>query len=190
MASIQTCNGVILMGTNSQPAGKCCPSTAINPCEPDPEMLVKIFDADYAGGNITWCGLTWTPAQVQAGEEKSLCGIFQQTYSTGSPYLVSEAWHYGASLSLHRVINYSFGLTQWSNFLGISPSPIGTLVRDLKKWTGFPPPAAGSSTVFSSLSLILGVATPTKGDYNITDDFFGSHLSGGITYSWAKGQGW
>jgi hypothetical protein len=69
-------------------------------------------------------------------------------------------------------------------------------------WSGQNPPATerpisldgfGASYLIGKLALSLNNVLepqPTYNDYLLTDEYFGSHTTGGVTYTWIKGNGW
>jgi hypothetical protein len=169
----------------------------------DPEICLTVFDADYAGGNINWAGLVWTPAEVQAGATKTACPTsytkttFPQTPS-GSGAVHRWAWSTGGGpdLMVGRSVSVSaFGsLIQRNNTARLfgfgSPYSINYYID-----TGFGPPITGTSGGFSATSpfappSVKGVAFPSVGAYLVTDAFFGSHTISGVTYTWERGRGW
>jgi hypothetical protein len=91
MTMQKTTGGNLLRLTGGTLAKECCCTggTGSSCAGGDPEMLCTIFDADYAGGNINWAGQTWTPSEVQAGTQKTVCpssyskNIFKTTVITG-----------------------------------------------------------------------------------------------------------
>ena len=194
-----------------------CTDCETSPCGgADPSMMCTVFDSDYAGGNIGWVGETWTPAEVVAGATKEVCPTLYarsiSTYASGfSTRYFGNTWQIaglslrreGATRTIGSCTLAEIGLTGsyfirllagegavQVNHLAINPTPIG-LKQDRRAWV-FGQPCTGPTPItnFSTLNLILTVGNPRSYDYLLTDAFFGSHLSGGITYTWAKGLGW
>jgi len=177
---------------------------------PCPQMVLQIFDADYSGGSIKWCGKTWTQSEIQAGVEKAICPT---SYDRGYYYPTSIEVDYRSSWSerwnnapsggeLGLVINMIYARTPvtfpptvynrlkrvwlW-NFDG-NGGPISDWLWDDKETrTGSTP----SSTF--SLSLINGVAMPETTDYTFRNKpaFFGTYTRpDGVQFGWRKGVNW
>lgn len=54
-------------------------------------------------------------------------------------------------------------------------------------WTGA---GGGGWSTYQQIGNIMSVPAAETTDYRLTDAYFGSYTTGGVTYSWAKGQGW
>ena len=171
------------------------PPPLVNPCDPDPEILCTVTGAS---GTINWVGETWN-LPADSGIEKSVCPTLYarsiSTYASGFSTKYFENYWYKAGLSLRRegatrTIGSCTLVSANSNVLKISPTPIG-LKQDRRAWV-FGQPCTGPTPItnFSTLNLILTVGNPRSYDYLLTDAFFGSYVSSGITYTWAKGLGW
>lgn len=162
-----------------------CSSVGAEPEQANPPaMKVTVFDADYAGGSITFAGETWTQQEVQDGEAKCACPTDYRKHGAypGTPSF---------TLQRHR----------WTNNVGIN-------LLLSRAWVGYPdnptPTVSGfanlnfngvvDSKINASQNLNLGVFDPipgtpqigAKSDYDLTDGFFGTVNSGGVQYTWAK----
>ena len=179
----------------------------------DPEMLVTVFDADYAGGDINWAGQTWTQAEVQAGTQKTACpsfyGVTQVSYAlsgcggscTGTFRIAENAWTASYLVLKRRIQGFNdLGTYNFCNY-GNYHAPgywynrltAGTL-NSFKQWSkAVTIPCVPGTLQGGSYNLgdkIKSVASPTFIDYAITPAFFGSHTISGVLYTWSKGNGW
>jgi hypothetical protein len=188
-----------------------------NPCTPDPSMLITITAPD-GSLPITWCGITWRPSTFSplgpndrySGQSAEVCptayrkarSVYTGFYGpTTVIYSGQHRWFFtGSELHLQRQYNVSY-LTFGFWFAPFGGGNLNLLSLkvgedDFKTFTGnqatrfsvagFP----NSNTVVADLNKILGVVSPTYNGYELTNDFFGSHVVSGITYTWAKGAGW
>jgi len=165
-------------------ASCCCATTTVNPCAPDPSIVVSVTGGS---GTINWCGETWN-LPGDSGVEKTVCPTFyaQYTYSTTIFHTVNarHQWN-NAGLQLQRIYH--------KNYPAFSNSGSNVLVmqglNDTVFWYGSN--MTGNFVIANSLGLIT-ISPPgaTLGAYLITNDFFGSHVISGVTYSWSRGQGW
>ena len=189
----RTANGNLLRLTNGNMQGSCCcgggttPSTCPNS---DPEVLVTITGNGPGGTNetITWCGETWTPAQ--SGQTRTICPNF---YSLAYPQTSSfyEAWSIGGS-------NGPFGQAGSLQLVrgrpGIFTNRNRVVVRDSDAAPTIYASDNRTSLGFSNLDMgVLTTGSPfaTANSYRILDTFFGSYTAAnGITYTWARGNGW
>ena len=153
----------------------CCPSIQA------PSIDLAIFDADYAGGSITWCNQTWTPAEIQAGAQKTVCPqAYSNDYSTSFNW--GERWRYNGGGSLGSLRLYR----------GYSLSPRRNYVffKDSNNTAGFD----RIDTLGTTLQLGIltgGTPIPTVNDYQIPSSFFGSFTApSGVQYSWSQKCGW
>jgi hypothetical protein len=169
-------------------------------------MLVTVTGG---AGTINWVGETWN-LPADSGVQKSVCPTgyskFRSTYlvaPTTKIYRALHRWNYagatGLSVGRQYVASYITTAGLWALPPGAGCSNRVQLTNtqtDEKSWygtqatrfsiAGFP----NSNVVNSDINLILGVASPTYNNYDITNDFFGSHTISGITYTWEKGVGW
>ncbi len=175
----------------------CCGGTASSCTGGDPEVYLTIFDADYAGGGITWCGVAFSQSDIQNATERGpVCPTLytrERTY-TLNPYVARNTWAYNASLRMAR--GWS-GFTPASNYpvkeqqiIGINNTAIAAYRKD------------SISLTFSTFQigvLTAGIPVPTWNSYAIVpnplspttlDIFFGSYTEAGIQYSWRRGNGW
>jgi len=209
-------------GFMALPMRGCKGEEEVNPCDPDPEMLVTVSGAT---GTINWCGETWV-LPGESGVEKSVC---PETYTldkgfTAPQYEVFWGWHewvayendgavVGDSLRLARwyvVFRDTLLTSRWERggvpwYIGAFPNTVdGGLaelrgVKDSKRFIRFAflggpttrPPVSPSSIYGAyPMGLLNGIGPAYYTSYEIQNDWFGSHVIGGITYSWARGAGW
>ena len=193
-----------------------CAEGDANPCDPDPEMLLTVTGAS---GTINWCGQTWN-LPADSGVEKSVCPTFyslgrgtqfQFTFTnTYKEYFAEHQWHHNNSLRLeqnYRIYAWSATWALWNRdgfgpgnkgYIRLQP-PAGNRL-DLLGVQGntvpMPRPAYGYILPLSATGqldmgiLSLGMPTWTYNNYGLTNQWFGSHTIGGVTYAWAKGAGW
>jgi hypothetical protein len=172
-----------------------------------PKMIVSVYDADYAGGNITWCGQVWTPAEVQAGAAKVVCPTnYTAPYKSKSTpfpgayqYFARHTWLWLTGISttsLHLDRDYF----KYSIGGGCVVQSVRNSV-DLRGQDGgafsfkFRGGCAVFYTSFGGLTGadVTGYPMPTYNAYKIplgVGDFFGSHTIGGVLYTWRRGVGW
>ena len=203
-ASCETCADSIESSSNSSSGGissdssesssqsvvaALCPDTCptvsgfVNP----PSMELTLFDADYAGGSITWAGQTWTQQEVKDGVTKCSCptGYGFEHKTTGNPQRGLHFWGNGFGLLLDRVASTG---TSFSNFqrhkVRVVPNGTSPYYQDYRYKASF------STSSFQLGLLNAGSALVTRDDFIIPNNFFGSYVNGDLTYSWAKGSRW
>ena len=189
------------MTTSGGIAKSCC--CGANPCAPDPSVIVTIAAAD---GNlpVSWCGITWekstttitTPAtQRHSGESAEVCPLFTYERFKGTFKVVGQTWYRG--LELWVATNNTSWLwmeRRWEQKKA-SPSVTNILNRvSIRKtgppgWQSFHSVNAKSSYTTLAISLSLEPFA-TYNDYLLTDGFFGTYTNSGVTYTWARGNGW
>ena len=187
------------------------PCGPTNPCDPDPEMLLTVTGSS---GTVNWCGQTWN-LPADSGVEKSVCPTvyekgryFTSLGGYGSEYHAYHEWHHNNSLRLEiRYWIWLFsGTNQWfrDGFqnndhyirLGVTGGPfidrLGVEGTNQPKprpvFGSFLPTSAHGQLDMGVLS--AGMPTQTYNNYGLTNQWFGSHTAGGITYAWSKGLGW
>jgi len=164
-----------------------------------PEILATVTGAS---GTITWCGETWILPD-DSGETRSICPSTYRRVLYGGPtmYDALHTWEYrglvlGRFAGLRKFSTFTYGyywLRYFSkNFNRLSVKWLAYSRRSFAaRGTAIPlAPTATNTTGFGTLNLISGVAAPSYFDYSMDANFFGSYVSGGVTYSWAKGSGW
>lgn len=168
----------------------CC--AAGNPCDPDPEILLTVTGAS---GTINWGGQVWN-LPGDSGSQKSVCpkyyrkgagtGHFPPTVST-----YSESWQaYGNSLTGLSIAR--FWKQQSASYLvykRFHQRLFGaTANQDGRSYVNF---GTGTTTLtWCNLNVLCGPQGTSKSNYRILNGQFGSATIGGITYAWARGQGW
>lgn len=169
-----------------------------------PSIALTIFDADWTGGNLSWCDKTWTPAEIQAGATKCVCPTL---YEKG-PYVTTQwrhAWVHAALFGIYlaRQVTYVGGTFIYgaANDAGITVDyPTPTMgppfhnAKDGRFWT------YNSISVTQTVSLgpytyqlnkiLTAPGRPLSNDYQLTDDFFGTYSAGGVQYTWVRGNDW
>lgn len=172
----------------------------------DPEMVLTVTGA---AGTINWGGETWV-LPGDSGVQKTVCPTtYTKTKSTitntsfGDYIQTAQHRWYGPGGDLkmfrsfaYSKISYPVGAPTFTSCLGhvavniLNLSPPGNSEVDGKLWNGNCNSFTSSLTSRSDLNLILGVGAPIPANYSLTGAFFGSHVVAGITYAWAKGNGW
>lgn len=190
-----------------------CPEDcAGNPCDPDPEMLLTVTGTS---GTINWCGQTWV-LPGDSGVEKSVCPTFYAKVKAQSTITTFQIQRIAYERWRHDTTGTPNGLLRLSRFYGANGAPgtggFGSAINDARlrpsggslaynyrkqTWLWGPtwPTRYSFFTVTNTgLGLTEGAtaafARYTNNDYLILDSFFGSHVIGGVTYSWARGAGW
>lgn len=193
-----------LIGGDGNVANECCcgTETGTSPCSgncdgtncpgSDPSVRLCVFDADYAGGDINWCGETWTQVEVQSGTSKCICPDFYTNFDAGSNGY--NTWYKGGdNLRIgHQVISTgSIGIL----FVHMQSDAMGTY-RSSRKTHYIPTTSSTSGTNFGGFPSAMPApivslsAAQTTDDFQIRDGQFISFISSGIQYSWAKGDNW
>jgi hypothetical protein len=166
---VNVCDGETCGGTNN----------------PSIQLTITAADVDLP---ITWCGKTWIKSteskganDYYSGETACVCPSTYKKTRSAVP-TASHKWAFGTSLVLQR--NSYSGTFDQQNSLRLNP--VGTVnVFDL--WRYY------LSTIYSSynfLGFISNVPFATYSNYLITDAYFGSHTTGGVTYQWERGFNW
>lgn len=150
----------------------------------EPSMVLNVVGAS---GTITWCGLTWNlPGDSGLTQEVCPSQYIDDILTSGAYDKGYHRWLKntgGGSLRLQRAV---FDGVQRQNVIFLQGSPhTGDNTHNLWNYTG-------SKIVDNRgvCSLISTVASPTLGNYQLTNEFFGTCTQGGITYTWSKGTNW
>lgn len=177
---------------NGDLMGECCCEEG-NPCDPEPSMNVTVTGAS---GTINWCGETWN-LPGDSGDTKTVCPTYyvKQTTTGATTLKARHEWSYaGTKVSLGMVRRYSrFFMTGVAyNTVAFYASDTGTTRQDKYLWYFIGGTWNGP---YTSLSQVTGVSPllsgrPSFSSYDFGSNFFGSETVAGITYTWAKGQGW
>ena len=175
-------------------------------------MLITVTGAS---GTINWCGETWV-LPGDSGVEKSVCPttyLKTKYYTTSGPTAIDGVWRgdhlwyhnatTGIDLRLHRryqCFRMTYGSpTYYKRTYGPEQIKLGALGSDYLSHYFYPaapgprPIAANGVYQFNSVLGLLkttNAVEPTYSGYDITNNYFGSYATGGITYSWSKGLGW
>lgn len=155
-------------------AACCCDA---NPCDPNPEILLTVTGAS---GTVNWCGEQWT-LPGDSGLQKSLCptNYGKGTYAGGFRHYWKKAITY-TGLYLGRFVHSG----SWRHSIRIQDTAF--------RGQNFRTSTAGTTSLYSYYLSLLSTASPspTISNYDIPNNFFGSTTISGITYAWARGQGW
>lgn len=179
-----------------------CPSCEVCDgvdCGGDPSMIVSVFDADYVGADINWCGKTWTQSEVQAGETRCVCPTTYNNSNFSSPtftYLAAFQWAVGVlgtQLDLFHTYKF-YGNTGFCSYHYAAQILVVNGQTDWIKNYGACNPTVFPTNIVtykSSLNVIIGITTvPTRSNYQPGPQWFGNVVQSGVTYSWAKGNDW
>jgi hypothetical protein len=182
-----------------------------------PSLVLKIGDPSgtYAGGSITWCGKTWTQAQINANNfEQCACptryrklkNIPTPTASTATniedwdhtsgpvDLFLARDYHFAYYAGPVNYIKYRVWQMQLQGVSGTSVSP-----RDKRevKIGRFGNPTSASYTNFYNtfnvgvLNPTITIHDPTENNYSIVDPMFGTHTnSNGLEFTWSRGVNW
>jgi len=148
-------------------------------CGTDASMEISVTNGG-ATETINWCGETWN-LPGDNGLAKCVCPAAYELKT--DPSYKRHRWT-GAggsaqALILNRYFLVPYPWKQASLRVIYSQDQVRWLFNTSK------------STGSSDLGMILGASIePTTNDYQITDEFFGSHTIGAVTYTWAKGADW
>ena len=193
--------GIIVQGADGLPVFMVAGAGGTICVNNEPEMLLTVTGTS---GTINWCGKQWI-LPADSGVQKIACPT---NYFKGQEYTSLQGGYDGRhqwladGLWLLRQYHVEYDPTNetWFRYsANQNQLQAGTSLNygvDLRYFVGDsgatarPVPITSITTVASALNMILGVAAPEYSSYTITDDFFGSYSSGGITFSWAKGEGW
>jgi hypothetical protein len=166
-----------------------------------PSVQIKVGDpgGSYAGGNITWCGETWTAAQINANNDwRCVCpsNYDNQTISTYTPSFGTiskdQKWTFANNLTLQRayLAGLVFGSWAINRYNRLRLRNVSTDFYRSNTWVGTTlPPAGVPSVVSNDLGKVTG-SLPTKNNYTLNSIFFGSHVISGVTYEWSQGLNW
>jgi hypothetical protein len=184
------------------------PSPAIvNACEGEtcsgtnnPSIVLKIGDpsASYAGGSITWCGKTWTQAQINANNfEQCVCPTTyvgpRKNYNTSFTKTAEHIWrHYafGKNELLMQRFSASGSFSAENRLyprLTLANNGINVYDIDVLRYYF----STLDYQIFN-LNFISADNLPNQTDYQISDLYFGTYTDGGsgLEFSWNKGVNW
>ena len=165
---------------------------------------------DNKVGRINWTSYTYSTYHF---EPITVSPFYTTVYGTATVYKNGDTWSNNQSPfnpqpndDRLRLKRYYRAVNKWSNYIP-TPGKAWNMqafnqlrVQDTNKqtinWAAYgqagPRPITPTSTYTNTsggMSNITAVA-PTIYDVGLTDDFFGSHVAGSVTYSWEKGLGW
>ena len=162
---------------------------------PTVQATVTADDADLP---VSWCGITWLKSTTaitdpdterHSGESAAICPIFYRLETTDTN-IRREHWKVGTGGPGE---NYLKMTRYWCG----NCTPLGGTIRKKNIIMLFGSNAFrsqwsyNSKSIYSNLGIGLSaVALPESTDYRITDAFFSSITSGGVTYTWARGPNW
>jgi len=193
------------------------PPTPSSCSDEDPEMLITVTGGT---GTITWCGESWTEGQRGETRTICPTHYLKgkTTDLTNTEYYWKQAlhrWYHRPGAVLSLILRRSYNVyqerppsTTFTGTFGHGAISGGSshmfenavtfedLIRrrDRTRFYGSKPtlPAAfNTDTSYKDSQIgIMTVGQPYYTDYDISDDMFGSYLTGGVTYTWARGNGW
>ena len=168
----------------------------------DPELLVTVSGAS---GTINWVGETWN-LPADSGVQKTVCPTsyyLRQGLTTTGSYQKAYGDHWWLNNGLALIRGYAvirnvtgpwyplFAGHVWLNWITLQGVATDYVKPTFISGTSRPlVPTAAPSVYPAELGLITTLANASYSDYKITDDYFGSHVISGVTYTWAKGNGW
>ena len=185
-----------------------CKEGPTNPCDPDPSILLTVTGAS---GSVNWCGRTWNLPGDSGMQQYACPGFYDKNKGTSASTITGtittvsykkfakENWIFTGNSGLNLARGYQFTSLKYyspystivnkygnaGNTLYLAPVSLGsrfTWQYSFGWLTGL--------TTASLGGLISGESRPTYSDGYLTNSYFGSFTSGGITYAWAKGAGW
>jgi hypothetical protein len=186
---------------------------------PCPSLNISVFKADYVGGGIRWCNQTFSQSDIQGGVVKTACPHWYRriqnsrtshhtyTWSTGTWHMkrtikdAFELWIYNfnspqgsPSHVLQRAVNYNIyngsANCMGQNWVKVAGRHYLGQTDRIQGW-GCPPLNPTYSPMF-----VLGLLSvnrpglPSYNNYRITNDFFGSSVISGLTFTWTKKSAW
>jgi hypothetical protein len=187
------------VGGGGDPDPKICPP--VNPSngiDPPPDMIIRVSGS--TGANVTWCGETWTPAQVSAMEERRVCPSTyerrQKGQTTPSQHVAIEAWE--NSLRLKAEFRHlQAGPSFWSatNTLFVNLYGGYPWVYQYQYQTGtskynYTVNSFNTQDYLNGITPVQNALRWSASQYRIQDWQFGSHTIGTITYTWRRGDNW
>ena len=159
-------NGALLRTTtNGKIQGECCCGES-NPCGTTnctvagqsvqcPSMQLRVFDADYSGPEIRWCGQTWSQSEVQAGTVKEACPGLYRRRRTTTTSAARETWYAaGITRGLWMVRAFNTANGYFENRVNICPKKPSTFVTTVDIPVFYP--TTGSISGYLLLSLRRG----------------------------------
>jgi hypothetical protein len=166
------------------PAPKACGTTncakdgAATTC---PDMIIRVSGS--TGANVTWCGETWTPAQVSAMEERRVC---PGNYNLYRSITVTHEWNLAPGGG-----DYGLQMKRYAGFANARLQVLGSLLYDSR--------SSGGGFFYNGLG-VLTAGTPAADATNYllsqtNNNFFGptgvqSFTQGSLTYTWRQGDNW
>jgi hypothetical protein len=169
------------------------PCTPVNVCDGndcggsnEPNIQLTVFDADYAGGNITWCGQVWTPAEVQAGATKCACPT---TYVVPAAFANANQWIASGLKLYHDTL---FSIVAGRKVI-LSPGTVSATSVCNGSQNNCADTSAGvfaGSPIRGCLPKVNPTANFTTSPAVIEDCQFLDHTVSGVNYKWEKGINW
>ena len=179
-----------------------------------PSIALTVFDADYAGGNITWCAKVWTQQEVKDGVTKCVCPTrydlkkeLTQTTPVTSVFGANiEKWEFSQinglwidraiNLSVYSVASYYVRHKWWRILQGAAPNTTDRLSRTLLTYdftwtTGWTSIGSAAEFTLPGMNPATSGQIPTINDYKILDAMFGNYTDvNGINWKWERGRNW
>jgi hypothetical protein len=212
-----------LGSSSSSSSNSSSSSSQSNACNPDPQMLLTLYDPDfttyYGDEFYDWCGLRWSLAEIQAGTTKYVCPdlyrretnatdgtnrVWRETWTfdnwaqnnpDGGTIKLKRWWsHNAAKTTVYAAAMFGVGIkmtgedyTKTAFHAGNYPSDFtntGSTIID-----GFNESITTYGSMYSP-GLVIGVPTPSKNNYRITDAMFGTFQLNGMRFTYQRGTGW
>ena len=191
-ASYSTCNDCQSSSSSSSSSSgdvtpACAAATLSCASGTEPSIVVQIYDADYSGASINWCGKTWTQQQVKDGKCEEVCPTF---YGKTSQYV--ELWQNKQGTNKHLQLQVTVSSTDairtWA-LIDLQATGTGTPLINAYARRVWDTPTAKTYTP-TTWNPLTGMAAPSSGNYKIADDQFTSITVSGVKYSWKRGTNW
>jgi hypothetical protein len=166
-----------------------------------------VLTVSGASGTINWCGETWN-LPTDSGVSKQVCPTTYRKEKGSGTAGGQVTWH-GSQIWTHAPGNDLFlrrGYAVYRNYLDtlwialVTPEHLWGNELFVKgigdaRWAAGqaanrPVPLAWTNIMYSYLNMIMTVPIAAYNTYQLTNEFFGSYVLGGITYTWSKGTNW
>ena len=187
-------------GGGGGPAPKTC--GALNGFDPPPDIIVTVTGPD-GSGIISWCGEDWNLDEPgsESGVQKRVCPIsYDQvggpevsTMSLYTTFVGDHYWRYGTDLSLYRHAEIRgappFPFKNKKHTNKVSINGVYDYLYEAVQWQN-PTPSVTSTFASTGLGFMTNYFGVGSGNSLIGPAMIGNITDAGITYTWAKGNGW
>lgn len=208
--------GAVLMLDNGTLMKECCCGGSPSSCpDSDPEALLTVSGSS---GTINWCGETWN-LPADSGQTRTVCPTLYTQYQytatglTPNGYRAENVWAHFVAGANRLTLRREYGIiptvnnTGWyrgrgstyNNLAQINLNAYTNGGEDKIYWSGNfsigdptrPVAPTNTNLSYSYLGILtVGEPIPYWNDYGITDSQFSTFTKAGITYTWARGNGW